>query len=285
MGKVVRHRLLEAGHSLLMVARSLPDSSNRRESWIPFESDWMDHLGHVDGIINFAGEPIAGMLWTAKRRHNIQLSRAGLCHRMMDRLGRFQSVPKVWINASAVGYYGDRGNEILTETSSQGQGFLAQVCGDWEREVTRSTALGVREVRLRLGMVMGKQGGLLGQVLPLYRAGLGATLGTGSQYFPWVHVGDVASAVEFALAHPIRGAVNVVSSQQITQLEFSQALAKTLHKTSRMRVPSWVLRLGLGSMSELLLSSQRVVPEALSKHGFKTHFTDFQEMLADELGT
>lgn len=280
VGSAVRKRLLASGHSLLLVSRNPPQDPQKQESWVSFESDWMDHLIRVDGVVNFAGEPIAGGLWTANRRRAIQESRAGICRKIVDRLGHMDQVPKIWINASAVGYYGDRGEEELAEDSASGSGFLAHVCQDWEAEVARSAVLGVREVRLRLGAVLDANGGILRSLAPLYRHGFGGTLGTGRQYFPWISLEDVANVVDFTLQYPIRGPVNVVSPRTGTQMEFATAFAEVFGKKRGMSAPAWLLRLLPGQMHEILLYGQRAKPVQLQKFGFQFRKPDWKQVLA-----
>lgn len=283
IGQAVRNRLLESGHSLLLVSRNAPYERAARESWVSYESDWMDHLVRVDGIVNFAGEPIAGGHWTTGRRWAIEESRAGLCRKIVDRLGHLDRIPKIWINASAVGYYGDQADQPLLESSPRGHGFLAQVCHDWESEVARSAGLGVREIRLRLGVVLDRRGGMLKRLLPIYRAGFGGVWGKGTQYLPWVSLEDVVRVVDWAVQAPVRGPVNVVAPEQLTQREFSQRLAAKLGRSHWMRTPAWLLRLLLGDLSEMLLNSQRVVPQQLQKSGFEFRKPSFEQALAEIL--
>lgn len=280
VGSAVRKRLLASGHSLLLVSRNPPQDPQKQESWVSFESDWMDHLIRVDGIVNFAGEPIGGGLWTANRRRAIQESRAGICRKIVDRLGHMDQVPKIWINASAVGYYGDRGEEELTEESTAGSGFLAQVCQDWEAEVARSATLGIREVRLRLGVVLNPNGGILRSLAPIYRYGFGGALGTGMQYFPWISLEDVANVVDFSLQYPIRGPVNVVSPTMGRQIEFATVLAEHFGKKRGMSIPAWFLHLLPGQMHEILLYGQRAKPVQLQKFGFQFRKANWKQVLA-----
>ena len=198
----------------------------------------------------------------------------------MDRLARYENRPRIWVNASAVGFYGDRGDERLTESSPAGQGFLASVCQEWEAEVMRAAKLGIREVRLRLGPVLGP-GGMLKSLQRVYAMHLGGTLGDGKQLFPWVHREDVARATQFALETPCSGAFNVVSPAIVTQQEFSQALAQVLHVSARVKVPAFMLRALLGGMSEMLLFSQRALPQQLEQNGFTFNHVDLKKCLEE----
>jgi len=281
IGKALRARLLGAGHVLIVVSRQ-KQIPVQGETWVPFESDWMEHLRHVDAFINFAGESIAQWPYTQGRKALIRETRAGLCRRVVDRLARFEARPKIWINASAVGIYGDRGDESLPESAEYGASFLSSVCHEWEAEVIKASKLGVREVRLRLGVVLGP-GGVLAQLQKVYRLRLGGLLGNGVQYFPWVHRDDVVRSVLFALENPLDGAFNVVSPGIVTQGEFSKSMSKILGVFAVARVPAFVLRILLGDMSELLLSSQRAVPQNLTQSHFQFEHSDLEKTLAEFL--
>jgi len=281
VGSAVRERLLEAGHQLLVVSRTMPRTSHRRESYISFDSDWMEHLGKVDAIVNFAGEPIADSIWTDARQRMIRDSRAGLCHRILDRLSRVSKVPRVWVNASAVGFYGDRGDELLTEDQKAGTGFLASVCREWESPVEQASRLGIREVRLRLGNVLGPRGGVLPVWKKIFSYGLGGAWGTGLQYMPWVHRQDVAEVVSWALESKGKGPFNVVAPGIVMQHEFAETIARLLSCKIRFRTPAWALRALLWGRSELLLSSQHVVPQNLQNAGFRFRFPELEEALRD----
>jgi uncharacterized protein (TIGR01777 family) len=170
---------------------------------------------------------------------------------------------------------------VLSEESAAGEGFLAQLCQEWEAEVARSASLGVREVRLRLGSVLAPHGGVLRSLLPIYRLGLGGRLGPGTQYFPWVSLEDVAGVVEMGLRMPLRGAVNVVSPNAVCQEDFSRALAEQLQRPHWLNIPSWMLNMLPGKMSELFLYSQHVQPNQLLKLDFQFRKSDLQQILAE----
>jgi uncharacterized protein (TIGR01777 family) len=281
VGTAVRRALCDAGHRLLVVSRLSTPSPHKNESWISIESDWMDHLCKVDALVNFAGEPISRFWLSDEVNNAIRGSRVGLCSRIVDRLGRMGSFPTVWINASAVGIYGNRGEEILTEAAGPGKGYLAEVCSEWEGEVERCVHFGTREVRLRLGPVLGK-GGLLRQLEPVYRMGLGGRIGSGEQYVPWVHLEDVVRATLFALENQsMRGPCNVVSPGIVRQKDFSRSLGLAWRSRVQISLPEYVVNHLPGTLTELMAFSQRAIPEALQQNGFRFVQTNLDECLAD----
>jgi uncharacterized protein (TIGR01777 family) len=280
LGAPLRQALLNAGHRLHVVARSpRVGIIHPLETWISFDSDWMSHLETVDGIINLAGESIADGLWSTRRRERIQDTRSGLCRRIMDRLSRSKQVPKVWINASAVGFFGDRGSEELMESSVCGSGFLAETCHNWEIEVQRSSLLGVRSVSLRFGVILSPGSGFLKPIEPIFQKGLGTILGSGNQFFAWVAREDAIRSILFCLDSEIKGPVNVVAPHPIQQRDFAQALSQKYGKKLRIRIPAFLLRLVLGELSSLILFSQRVIPDRLLDAGFRFKTERLQDAL------
>ena len=279
IGHALRLQLRAAGHSVTVVSRSHQGVIPREESWIDFHEDWMAKLAYVDAVVNLAGEPLAQGLLDSRRRKAIMDSRAGLLRLVVDRLSRMESRPSVWVNASAVGYYGDRGEEWLEEAAAPGKGFLASVCEAWESEAMRLQPLGLREVRLRFGVVLG-MGGVLAQLSPLYRLGLGGPIGSGGQWMPWVHVEDAVSAIMHALENPsMQGACNVVAPDAKTQGQFAHALAAAFKHKAWLRTPAILMRILLGDLSEMMLFSQRVRPAALLASGFEFGHPELEESL------
>lgn len=283
VGTAVRHVLCDAGHQLLVVSRYKNPSSHRYESWISYGSDWMDHLGKMDAVINLAGEPIAQILLTRGIRNSLRDSRVGINARIIQRLGRFDKLPGVWINASAVGIYGDRGEEILTEESAPGSGFLADLCKEWEVDVERSAQLGMREVRLRFGPVLGR-GGILAGLKHLARFHLGGRIGSGDQYLPWIALSDLVRSVLFVLENPmVQGASNVVSPGIVRQRQFAESMANVLNIPTQIPMPGLVANHLPGTLRELLVHSQRAIPDKLQKSGFNFVQTNLEECLQELL--
>lgn len=283
LGNAVRRILYESGHQVWLVARSQPRAVRINEGVLPFDSDWMDSMSRVDAVVNLAGEPIAQWPWSPQRKHMILDSRVGLMHSIVDRLARQSQRPRIWINASAVGFYGDRGDEVLTECADAGHGFLADVAAQWESAVERLEKLEIREVRLRLGPIIGADGGMLQPLRKAFQFGLGGPLGSGHQHFPWVHKDDAARVVVWALENPIKGPVNVVAPGIVTQREFAQTLGQMMHRPNLLRAPTWALRFILGDFSELLLNSQNVHPRVLEQWRFSFTYPGLNSALQESL--
>lgn len=225
-------------------------------------------ISGTDAVIHLAGESVAGR-WSEKKRERILAGRAGLGAQLVDAIAQVSERPKVFVAASAVGIYGDRGDEVLDERSALGDSFLARVCRQSEGEAERARRLGARVVRMRFGVVLGRDGGLLGRLLPLYRAGLGAVLGRGDQYLAWVERDDVVELLMRALTDArFDGPINVVAPEQVTQREFSKTLGHVLRRPTVLHAPGPLLRLGLGGMASLLLDSQRVEAGRLRELGY-----------------
>jgi uncharacterized protein (TIGR01777 family) len=245
-----------------------------------------ERLEGCEAIVHLAGEPIAAGRWNAKRKERILSSRLEGTHLLVDGIARMKRRPRVLVCASAVGYYGDRGDEELTERSAPGRGFLAEVCKGWESEAARATTLGVRVVSLRLGIVLASRGGALAKMLTPFRLGLGGPLGDGTQWMPWIHLGDVVDAILFAMRRDdLQGAVNAVAPEPLRNADFTRALASALRRPAVLPAPAFALRAAMGEMAgALLLASSRVRPERLAQAGFVWKFPRLPEALADLLG-
>lgn len=239
----------------------------------------------VEAVFHLAGESVGQGRWTAAKKQRIRDSRVIGTANLVKRLAALEQRPRVLISASAVGYYGSRGDELLDETAAPGDDFLARVCGEWEQAAGEATAAGIRVVTPRLGIVLGAGGGALARMLLPFRLGLGGRLGDGRQWMPWVHLEDVAGLMLFAAEHDaVSGAVNAVSPEPVTNREFTRVLAGVLHRPAVLPAPALGLRLMLGEFADVLLGSQRVVPRAAEKAGYVFRFTDLQAALRDILG-
>jgi uncharacterized protein (TIGR01777 family) len=242
-------------------------------------------IERCDAVVNLAGEPILGGRWTGARRASLRQSRAGVTADLVRAMAAATRRPRVLVSGSAVGYYGDRAGEVLTEGSPRGRGFLADVCQEWEGEARKAEALGVRVALLRTGVVLGRDGGALAPMLPPFRIGAGGPIGSGRQYLPWVHLHDFVAIIMAALTDDrLRGAVNGVGPAPATSREFAKALGRALRRPAIVPVPAVALRLIFGRAAEVMLSSQRVVPAALERIGFQFAFPDLDGALADVLG-
>lgn len=229
-------------------------------------------LAGVDAVVHLAGEPVFGGLPTKARLARIRESRVASTRRIVERMAALDPAarPKTFACASAVGFYGDRGEERLDERSAPGEGFLAELCRDWENEASRAEPLGVRVVSLRIGVVLAREGGALALMRIPFSLGLGGKLGDGRQFFPWIHLEDLVQATLFVLEHEmLRGAVNAVAPTPVRNLELTETLARVLRRPAVLPVPGFALRAALGPTAGELLGSRQVVPAKLVEAGFQ----------------
>jgi hypothetical protein len=245
---------------------------------------------HDDGrplhaVVHLAGEDVAGGRWTAKRMAEIERSRIEGTRTLVDWLAARAAKPRVLVAASAIGFYGDRGDEPLREDAGAGEGFLADLCRRWEQEALRAEQAGIRVVCLRIGLVLARGDGLLGRLEGIFRLGAGGPLASGRQWFPWVHCDDVVGAIEWAIEREqSRGAYNLAAPGVVRQGDFARALGRALHRPALLPTPAFALRLVFGRLAGELLASQRVLPERLSAEGYSFRFRDLEPALADLYG-
>ena len=228
-------------------------------------------LAGTQAVINLSGENVAKGRWTKRRRERIMRSRTDATRTLVAAMAELQPRPEVLVNASAVGFYGDRDDEVLMETATMGRGFLPEVVWAWETHADGAQRLGVRTVKLRFGVVLAAKGGALERMLPVFRVGLGGRLGSGRQWMSWVSIEDVVGVVLFALANrQIEGPVNVVAPGLVTNREFVRELGEALHRPAVVPAPAFALRaaFGKGMADEALLASTRAVPEVLRQRGY-----------------
>lgn len=240
---------------------------------------------NIDAVINLAGENIATGKWTKAKKDRIYTSRVNGTYLLINNLIRQDITPGIWINASAVGYYGDTGDKLNTEDSPSGADFLAKVCKDWELAAFSMHSPKTRVVALRFGVILGKSGGMLAKILPIFKAGLGGPLGNGDQFLSWIALEDVISVIEFTLNNQeLHGAFNATSPDVVTNARFTKSLGKALNKPAILPVPAFALKLVYGEMAEaLLLSSIRTCPEKLVNAGYKFKNRNLNEFLLNEL--
>lgn len=235
----------------------------------------------VDTIFHLAGEPVAEGRWSREKKQRIRDSRVLGTRNLIAALATLTRPPRVLVSASAVGFYGDRGDQELDETSSAGDGFLAEVCEAWEREAMAAEKLGIRVVCVRIGVVVAPGGGALAQMLIPFKIGFGGRLGSGMQWMPWVHIDDVIGMLLHAgRRDEIRGPMNAVSSHPVTNSEFTRGLAQALHRPALLAVPKTALRLAFGEMSEILLASQRVLPRVAESSGYRFKYQELAGALS-----
>jgi hypothetical protein len=263
IGRHLLKSLAQARHSPHALTRHAP----------PVESDVVIHL---------AGEPVA-QRWTPAARQRILESRVAGTRNLVQALARLPRKPEALICASAIGYYGSRGDEILTESSAPGSGFLPEVCVAWEREAQAAEAFGIRVVRVRTGIVLDAHGGALARMLPPFRMGVGGRLGSGRQWMSWIHLEDLVGLFQFAVESQVRGPLNAVAPNPVTNLDFTRELAHALRRPALFPVPELALRLLFGEMADVLLASQRIAPGAAGAAGFPFRFPQLPPALADLL--
>ena len=238
-------------------------------------------LEGFDAIINLAGENIAEGRWTDEKKRKIRDSRVDGTHLLSEAIAKLATKPRVFLCASATGFYGDRDDEILDETSDSGGGFLANVCRDWEGATEPAAKAGVRVVNLRFGPILAREGGMLGKMLTPFKLGMGGKVGSGKQYMSWVAIDDVVGAIKLALPdESIHGPLNVVSPNPVTNEEFTKTLGEVLSRPTVMSIPAFAARLAFGEMAdEMLLVSQRVAPKKLNEAGYQFKHPELESAL------
>lgn len=274
IGSTLARSSTESGHEVIRLVRSPPGPGQAAIAWDP-AAEQLDAaaLEGFDAVVHLAGENIAGGRWTRGKKERIRDSRVRGTRLLSRTLARLSSPPGVFASASAIGYYGDRGDKELDEASPAGSGFLAEVCRDWEAATRPAAEAGIRVARLRLGVVLAAGGGALAGMLPPFRWGLGGRLGSGRQYMSWITLDDVTGAIDHVVhSHALEGPINLVAPQPVTNRQFTATLGRVLHRPTLLPAPALVLRLMLGEMADaLLLASARVVPRRLLDSGYRFH--------------
>lgn len=277
----------ERGHEVVPLARG--PAEDGASSWDP-AAGWIrpGALDGADAVVHLAGAEIAGGRWTDRRKRLLRESRIDATRLLIDHMASTAEPsrrPRVLVSASAGGYYGDRGDEPLTEQSSAGEGFLATLCADWEREARRAEELGVRAVQARFGIVLSAHGGALARMLPAFRLGAGGPLGGGRQWMPWIALRDAAGVIEQLLSDDsYSGPVNVAAPEPVTNAGFTRALGRALRRPAILPLPALVLRALFGQLAdEALLASQRMIPERLLRGGFDFAHPELDAALGEAL--
>jgi uncharacterized protein (TIGR01777 family) len=283
--------LLKKGHEVTVLIRRPVMAETFPPGVFTIQGDplrpggWQEAAAERDVIVNLVGRPIMTK-WTGEARKEILESRVRSTRLAADVLLRNGSSDIMLINANAIGCYGDGGiDEVFTEESACGLGFLAEVTTKWQEEAQRGSENGARVVVARFGAVLGMGGGILGQMIPVFRLGVGGRLGSGRQWFSWIHVHDLCRAILFAAVNKnISGVVNMCAPNPVTNREFTRTLAKILHRPAILPVPGFALRLAIGDAADIALKGQRVIPAALERAGFAFDFPTIKEALEDLVG-
>src|SRR5579864_50065 len=288
IGRALVPHLHQHGHTVVAWARSETRARSLLGPEIEIVSSdrpveaFASTLNACGAVVNLAGEPLMGGRWTAKRREAIETSRIGVTERLVAALAAASERPHTLVSGSAVGIYGDRGDERLNEASAEGDDFLARLCRRWEQAAHAAEPLGVRVVLLRTGVVLAKGGGALAQMLPPFKLGVGGPIGAGRQYFPWIHRHDLVRAIAAAVTDTrFRGPINGVAPEQVTSRAFARALGLALHRPAVLPVPAPALKALFGQAAMVLLSGQRVEPAALMERHFAFEFPMLAAALTD----
>jgi uncharacterized protein len=284
----VGHRLLAHLETPVVLSRDgakaereLAQFGVKAYSWNPTaEPAPAEAFAGVDAVFHLAGEPVAGR-WTSAKKIRMRESRTTGTRNLVATLAALPVKPKVLVSASAVGYYGDRGDEVLTESAAPAGDFLAELCQGWEREALAAEAHGIRVATIRTGIVLGEHGGALAKMLTPFYLGAGAPLGNGRQYMPWIHIEDLVRMMLFAAEHDnVRGPLNGAAPHPVTNREFTKALGRAIHRPTFMPpIPRFMLRLMFGEFGNIMLTSQRTTPRAAEQAGFKFTYPELEPAL------
>lgn len=284
IGTALLPALSREGYEVVRLVRGRA-VNERQISWTPAEPLAASAASGFDALIHLAGETIVGR-WTQPKKKKIRDSRVLGTQNLAQALAQTSAKPKVFICSSAVGYYGDRGDEVLTESSAAGRGFLADVCREWESATQPAANQGVRTVQIRTGVVLSPKGGALGRMLTPFRMGAGGRIGDGHQWMSWIDVEDLVRAILHILkTDSLSGPVNMVGAVPVTNTEFTKTLASVLGRPAVFAIPAFAVKLAFGEMGEtVLLGSQRVEPAKLTSSGFAFRFRTLRESLEHILG-
>lgn len=285
IGSLLLEYLSKQEHALKLLTREpTRDSLASKKNWIVWQpgaaGEWEKCVDGVDGIINLTGEPIAAKRWTETQKEKIRSSRIETTRSLVKAIAKAQVKPKFLINASAVGFYGARGDENLSEDSAPGKGYLSGVCVAWEEEAKRAQELGVRVALLRTGIVLGKGRGALAKMVPPFKFFSGGPLGSGRQWMPWIHFEDEIGLILFLTENEkASGAFNATAPNPVTMKDFSKALGNVLHRPSWAPVPAFALALMVGEIADMLISGQRAVPDAALRYGYRFKYPTIEQAL------
>lgn len=287
VGTPLARQLREEGHTVARLVRGNASAALGDIRWNPGTAAIdLDAMEGAEAIVHLSGASIAERRWTAARKAELRSSRVDTTHALVDALTRLRHKPGVFVCASAIGYYGDRGDEVLTESSAPGTDFLASLARDWEAEATRAALAGIRTVQLRFGVILAPHGGALPKMLVPIRWGIGGRLGSGKQWLSWISLRDaVEIARDAILDQRYEGAINVVAPNPVRNAEFTRIAASLLQRSAIFPAPAFALRLALGEMAQaLLLASERVLPERLIGLGYSFRDPQVDTALREMIG-
>ena len=286
VGTTLVPALTKAGHTVCRLVR--PGTVARSQSNGGFQVAWNPATGELggaavgaDAVVNLAGASIAGKRWTAERKAELRASRIDTTRALVTALAKMNARPRVLVSASATGFYGNRGDEVLTEESQSGTDFVSAMAKEWETEALKAEAIGIRVVLARFGIVLAREGGALPKMMFPFRLFAGGKIGTGQQWMSWIAAEDAIEILRFTLENgEVRGPINLISPQPVRNAEFTKTLASVMHRPAFFAAPAFALRLALGEMADaLLLSSQRVLPKKLESLGYRLLHSDLRSAL------
>jgi uncharacterized protein (TIGR01777 family) len=286
------------GHTIYRLTRAQTSRTSAQEPGV-FDLPWNPGTGEIggsvgsnsqvppnmDAVINLAGAPVVGGRWTNERKALLRSSRVNTTRGLVSAIAKMDKRPRVLISASAIGYYGNRGDELVTEKSAPGTDFLAELAKEWENEAVKAEGFGVRVVLLRFGIILAKQSGALPKMMLPFKYGLGGKLGSGRQWTSWISLQDVVTIIQTALRNESwKGPINLVAPEAVHNSDFTKSLAKLMHRPAIFAVPAFALRVAMGEMAETLLGGVRVAPQVLEQHGYRFLHAKLEEALKAMLG-
>jgi uncharacterized protein (TIGR01777 family) len=289
IGRRLCQELSAEGHAVTALSRAPGKarglSAAQILEWDPMSGPPPKEALSAEAIIHLAGEPVADHKWTEDQKRKIHDSRVLSTRNIVEGMRALPTKPSVFISASAVGFYGDRGDEQLYEDSPEGEGFLSEVCQEWEAEALAAADLSVRVVTVRIGVVLSSEGGALAKMLTPFKLGVGGPLGSGRQWFPWIHIEDVVGIIRHALLNSrLSGPINAVAPEPVTNARFSRELGSVLHRPAFMPTPEFGLRLVFGERADVLMMSNRVIPKVALDTGYEFKFPKLEAALKDVVG-
>lgn len=285
IGSALCDRLTEIGYSLVLLSqRPAPPHTPPNRQWITWTpgkpGSWEQVVDSADGVVNLAGEPIPAKRWTKEQKDKIRDSRLNVTRALVTAIGKAKKKPEILLNASAIGYYGPRGDETVVEDTEPGNDFVSRLCIDWEKEAQKAESYGVRVVKLRTGIVLGKGGGALPKMVLPFKLFVGGSLGTGRQWVSWIQMEDeIGLMIHLLQKGDAAGAINATAPHPVTMIELCRTLGKVLGRPSWAPVPAFALRLLLGEMADVVLTGQRVLPTKAQQMGYNFKYTDLYEAL------
>ncbi len=286
VGNALFPSLSAAGHVVFPLIRPPQIAGEKQVGWNPETGEMdLEAAAGAEAVVNLAGASIAGSRWSEERKRVLRTSRIDATRALVDALAKLEPRPRVLVSASAVGYYGNRGDEQLDEDSAPGEGFLAKLAADWEAEAMRAEEFGIRTVLLRFGVILSGKGGALAQMLGLFKLGVGGRSGSGRQWMAWVAMADVVGMIREAIENDEwRGAYNCVAPEPVTNAEFTKALGRVLHRPTIFPVPPVALRTVFGEMADdMLLASQRVEPKRVGQTGYSYSYSGLELALREAI--